>query len=280
MRSIVCTVSSITSPAGSVPGQTELRWYSCWRLAAFATASHTMNDRDTTSSVVLGLLLALGLTAGGWFVGRGLLVARASDRFVTVKGLAERDVPADLALWPIVFTVTGDDLVSLQEQVEASQAKILAFLDQQGFPAEERSVSAPRITDREAQGFVPQGGQRIERYVAEATVTVRTSRIEAAQQTMARSGELVRQGVALIRSYEYDTQYLFTALESIKPEMIAEATRDARRAAEQFAEDSGSEVGAIRSAQQGYFSIEDRDRFSPEHKKVRVVTTVEYFLED
>ena len=239
-----------------------------------------MNDRGYRSNVVPAVLLAVGLALGGWFVGRGLLVARSSDRFVTVKGLAEREVPANLALWPIVLTETANDLVTLQERVEASQAKIVAFLEQQGFPAEERSLGAPRITDREAQGFVPQGGQRIERYVAEATVTVRTANIDAARQAMARSGELVKQGVALIRSYEYDTQYLFTALEEIKPEMIAAATRDARRAAEQFAEDSGSEVGAIRSAQQGYFSIEDRDRFSPEHKKVRVVTTIEYFLED
>jgi hypothetical protein len=238
-----------------------------------------MADDAPRSNLLAGLLIAIGLAVGGWFVGHGLLVARASDRYVTVKGLAERDVPADLALWPIVFTETADDLVTLQDRVEKSQAKIVAFLDQQGFDAGERSQSAPRITDREAQGFA-QGGQRIERYVAEATVTVRTSRISSAQDAMARSGELVKQGVALIRSYEYDTQYLFTALEQIKPEMIAEATKDARSAAQQFAEDSGSKVGAIRSAQQGYFSIEDRDRFSPEQKKVRVVTTVEYFLED
>jgi hypothetical protein len=238
-----------------------------------------MADGPPRSNFLAGLLVAIGLAVGGWFVGHGLLVARSSDRYVTVKGLAERDVPADLALWPIVFTETADDLVTLQDRVEKSQAKIVAFLDQQGFDPGERSVSAPRITDREAQGFA-QSGQRIERYVAEATVTVRTSRIGSAQEAMARSGELVKQGVALIRSYEYDTQYLFTALESIKPEMIAEATKDARSAAQQFAEDSGSKVGAIRSAQQGYFSIEDRDRFSPEQKKVRVVTTVEYFLED
>src|SRR5688572_32740669 len=240
-----------------------------------------MNDRAYPSNLLPALLLAIGLAAGGWFVGHGLLVARASDRYVTVKGLAEREVAADLALWPIVFTVTADDLVSLQERVEASQAKIVAFLDQQAFDAGERSVGAPRITDREAQGFMREaGGARIERYVAEATVTVRTGRIESAREAMARSGELVKQGVALIRSYEYDTQYLFTALEEIKPEMIAEATQDARNAAQQFAEDSGSKVGAIRSAQQGYFSIEDRDRFSPEQKQVRVVTTIEYFLED
>jgi hypothetical protein len=238
-----------------------------------------MADRSTPILLPSALLIAVGLALGGWFVGRGLLVARSSDRFVTVKGLAEREVPANLALWPIVFTETSDDLVALQERVEASQAKILRFLGTQ-FPPTEVSVSAPRITDREVQGFMPPPGQRIERYVAEATVTVRTAQIDAARQAMARSGELVKQGVALIRSYEYDTQYLFTALEEIKPEMIAEATRDARSAAEQFAEDSGSKVGAIRSAQQGYFSIEDRDRFSPEHKQVRVVTTIEYFLEN
>jgi hypothetical protein len=232
------------------------------------------------SNFLPALLLAIGIALGGWYVGRGLLVARSSDRYVTVKGLAERDIPANLALWPIVFSETADDLVMLQERVEASQAKITTFLEQQGFPSDERSVGAPRITDRQAQGFVPQGGQPIERYVAEATVTVRTGRIQAAQQAMARSGDLVKQGVALIRSYDYDTQYLFTALDQIKPEMIAEATRDARHAAEQFAKDSGSKVGAIRSAQQGYFSIEDRDRFSPENKKVRVVTTIEYFLEE
>jgi hypothetical protein len=152
-----------------------------------------MADPAHRSHLLPAILVSVGLALGGWFVGRGLLVARASDRFVTVKGLSERDVPADLALWPIVFTVTADDLVTLQERVEASQAKILAFLDQQSFPAEERSEGAPRITDREAQGFVPQG-QRLERYVAESTVTVRTSRIDAAQQAMARSGELVKQG--------------------------------------------------------------------------------------
>jgi hypothetical protein len=122
-------------------------------------------------------------------------------------------------------------------------------------------------------------GVRLDRYVAEVTVTVRTDRIDVAKKSIERSGELVKQGVAVIRSYEYNTQYLYTDLEKIKPEMIAEATKDARRAAEQFANDSGSTVGAIRNAQQGLFAIEDRDQFSPEFKKVRVVTTVNYYLE-
>jgi hypothetical protein len=122
-------------------------------------------------------------------------------------------------------------------------------------------------------------GQPMDRYVAEATVMLRSGRIDDVRRAMQRSGELVKQGVALIRSYEQNTQYFYTNLDKIKPEMIAEATTDARRAAEQFAKDSGSRVGAIRNAQQGFFTVEDRDPFSPEFKKIRVVTTVQYFLE-
>ena len=121
-------------------------------------------------------------------------------------------------------------------------------------------------------------GGRLERYAAESTVIVRTPRIETVRDAIERSGALVGRGVALIRSYENTTQYLFTTLDEIKPEMIREATRDARRAAQQFAEDSGASVGGIRNAQQGYFSKTDRDKYSPEFKKVRVVTTVQYFL--
>jgi hypothetical protein len=235
-------------------------------------------ERRTSEFAILGVLLALGLSIGGYFVGYGLLKARSADRFVTVKGLSEREVPANLVLWPIVFTATADDLETLQRRIDDAASKIESFLGDE-FGTDEVSRSAPRVTDRQAQGMTDQYG-RLERYTAEATVTVRTGRIDAARLAMQRSGTLVKQGVALIRSYEYQTQYLFTDLDSVKPEMIAEATRDARRAAEQFAEDSGSRVGGIRNAQQGYFSVQDRDPFSPEHKTVRVVTTVQFFLVD
>jgi hypothetical protein len=233
-----------------------------------------MNGRLSLSVVSLAVAIALA----GWFVGDGLFRARASDRYVTVKGFAEREVPADLALWPIVFSVTADDLGTLQRRVDENRAAIRSFLSGT-FSEDEISSSAPRITDREAQGMLV-AGRPGPRYVAEAAVTVRTGKIDAVRDALARSGELVGRGVALIRSYEYATQYLFTGLETIKPEMIAGATRDARRAAEQFAQDSGSRVGAIRNAQQGLFSVEDRDAFSPEIKKVRIVTTIQFFLED
>ncbi len=237
-----------------------------------------MSERANGHVVAAGLLLAVGVAVGGYFVGHGLLAARSSDRYVTVRGLAEREVPANLVVWPITFTVTADDLSTLQRRSDESAARIAAFLAD-GFPREEISLSQPRVTDRQAQGMMNQGG-RLERFVSESTVTVRSERIDDVRAAMAGTGELVAQGVALIRSYENSTEYFFTALEAVKPEMIREATRDARSAAQQFAEDSGSRVGGIRTAQQGYFSIEDRDRFSPEHKKIRVVTTVQYYLVD
>lgn len=223
-------------------------------------------------------MLALGIVIAGYFVGDALVQARSSDRKVSVRGLAEREVPANLALWPIVFTVTSNDLGELQRKADAGVTTVREFLARD-FPPEQVSVSAPRVQDRDAQRS-NRDGAPLDRYAAEVAVTLRTDRIDAARKAIERTGELVKQGVPVMRSYEYNTQFLFTALETIKPEMIAEATRDARKAAEQFAKDSGSEVGAIRTAQQGLFSIADRDQFSPEIKTVRVVTTVEYYLGD
>ena len=224
---------------------------------------------------ILGVTLAVGIALGCAALGRSLTTMRTADRYVTVRGLAERDVAADLALWPIVFNATGEELGPLYGRLERDEERVRAFLAEQGFGAEDVSVSIPRVTDHTSYGGRPQGA----RYSAEVTVTLRSSDVERVRAAMQESGSLVRDGVALLRSYEYNPQFVFTQLESIKPDMIAEATVDARRAAEQFARDSGSRVGAIRSAQQGYFSVSDRDAFSPEFKKVRVVTTIEYFLE-
>lgn len=232
-----------------------------------------MNHSNTPAAVVL----AIGIALAGYLLGHALVESRSSERRVSVRGLSEREVPANLVLWPIVFSVTSNDLVDLQRQADAGVAKVRAFLGDT-FPAGQVSVSPSRVQDREAQGMAGDGRQ-LARYMAEVVVTVRTDRIDAARVAIERSGELVKQGVAVIRSYEYNTQYLYTELEKIKPGMIAEATKDARRAAEQFAQDSGSRVGAIRTAQQGLFSIEDRDQFSPQLKKVRVVTSVDYYLE-
>lgn len=239
----------------------------------------TTNDpsKSVTAAAVLGGCLAVGLLGAGAWVAKGVRDARAADRYVTVRGLCEREVAANLAMWPIGFGATGDELSALQDKMDASAKKITAFLEARGFTAQDLNASAPRVTDFEAQGYT--GSNRPpHRYAAEATITVRSVNVAGVIEGMKHSGELVRDGVALVNNY--GATYLYTELEKVKPEMIGLATKDARHAAEQFASDSGSRVGSIRNAQQGYFTIEDRDAFSPEWKKLRVVTTVEYFLEN
>lgn len=225
--------------------------------------------------VVAAAVLGVGIALGGWFAGDGYVRGRAADRHLTVRGLAEREVPADLAIWPITFAVTANDLGALHARLGTATEAVRAFLTTR-FPADEVRVSAPRVEDKGRYGWNP--AQQGERYVAEATVTLRTTTPGALHAAMQETSALVEQGVAL-QGYGGDTQWLFTGLDTLKPPMIAEATRDARRAAEELARDAGGSIGPIRQATQGYFSIEDRDPFSPEVKRVRVVTTVEYQLE-
>jgi len=206
----------------------------------------------------------------------GLLQFRDADRVVSVKGLAERTVEADLALWPINFTVMGDSLDALQGDIETQQDLIRSFLLLKGFEEGDLQLSMPKITDQHANLY----GSNMppQRYRAEVTVLVRTGDIERVKSGMQSVGDLVKSGVALTQSYEHQPQFIFTQLNAIKPEMIALATQEARAAADQFARDAGAEVGSIRRASQGYFSIEDVDPYTPETKKVRVVTSVDYIL--
>lgn len=227
-------------------------------------------------SVVAALLLALGLVGAGWLGAQGLARLRTQDRYVTVKGSAERIVDADLVVWPLPHTVGGNDLADVQSQLERNSETVRSFFQQAGFAPEEVVVSPPRLEDRWAYAY---GEQRPpERYRYSATVTLRTARVADALAALRRSGELVSRGVLLGEGGE--PEFAFTGLNDIKPELIAEATANARRSAEQFANDSGARLGGIRTANQGVVSIENRDQGSPQVKKVRVVTTVEYFLRD
>jgi hypothetical protein len=230
------------------------------------------------AAAILGVLLAIGLVLGGSYLKSAAVQWKAAERTVTVKGLAEREVRADLALWPLHFTVTGDALGEVQQRINAQAEIIRAFLGDAGFAPETVTLTSPEVTDRYANSY---GNQRPpSRYSAEATMLVRSDAIDAVKQAMPRVGELISQGVVLSPNYNYRTEFLFTGLEAIKPAMIAEATADAREAARQFAEDSGSRVGTIRSASQGYFSITDLDSYTPDIKRVRVVTTIDYALEE
>jgi len=240
-----------------------------------------MSSRSVViGAFVLGALLCAGLLGLGRSVTQGFLAARALERSVTVKGLSEREVPADVAIWPIRFSEAGDDLVALYASIEQNNARVVEFLKARGFGADEISTSAPSIVDREAQGYGRSDGPRF-RYTATSSLTVYSTRVEQVRETMNDLVELGKQGLALSQQdYEARTQFLFTGLNALKPEMIEEATRNAREVASRFAEDSESTLGKIRRASQGQFSIEDRDSNTPHVKKVRVVSTVEYYLSD
>lgn len=234
---------------------------------------------DTASNNFLaGLFVAAALVTGAWILGSALKDIRSYDRFVSVRGFAEREVPADLAYWPISYSAAGNDLQMIQQELDRSAEIIFAFLEKHGLSRSEVSVSAPRITDHHAYG-VSEQHRPANRFTAQNVLTVRTDKTKAVQSAMAEAGEMVSKGVVLIHSYEFQPRFEFTGLAGIKPEMIAQATQDARKAAQQFAHDSGSTVGTIRRASQGLFTINDRDPFTPEIKQVRVVTSVDYFLD-
>jgi hypothetical protein len=255
------------------------------------------NDHDTnlTGAAPLGLLLALGLIIGGWILGAQIKATRLSDRYVTVKGLVERKVKSDLAIWPLSYKEAGDDLASVYARTEADKQAILSFLDQQGIQSSEIELGVVRVVDTQANEYG--GNSRApKRFIVEQQVTVRPSRVDqvaaAAQKTMA----LLQKGIVLNSNPGQGLSYKFTGLNSIKPDMITEATRNARAAADRFASDSGSKVGSIRQANQGVFSILPADQGSGTGeggeagydnyaadtslmKNVRVVTTVQYYLE-
>ena len=235
-----------------------------------------MERQPAIPSLLTGIVLALGFIAGCWVLATALVEFKAMDRYVSVKGLAEREVPADLAMWPISYSAGADTLSDLDAGLAQSRTQVMAFLKEQGLGQADITTAAPRI---EENRYGSPDQRPVNRYTAQAVVTVRSSDITTIKKAMSAAGELVSRGVVLIQNYEYRPTFAFTKLNEIKPAMIAEATRNARSAARQFAEDSGSTVGGIRRATQGYFSLEDRDQYTPEIKKIRVVTSVDYFLE-
>jgi hypothetical protein len=236
-------------------------------------------ERNTLAAAVLGGLVGLGIAVAGFASAGAFERLRASQRYVTVKGLAEQEVDADVAIWPLTFKEAGDDLAELQRRVDAKREIVAAFLKETGFAQEEIQYAVPRIEDREAT-LQARDGARGPRYLEQATVTLATGKVAAVKKAMERSGQLVQRGVMLSHDWENRAQYLFRGLNAIKPGMIEQATVSAREAAAKFAKDSGSRLGKIRTASQGLFTVSDRDPSSPERKSVRVVTTVEYFLDD
>lgn len=239
-----------------------------------------MQINSKASAFILGAFFFLGSLAFGYILSGTAIELKEYERTVTVKGLAEREYEADIVIWPIQFTVASNHLEELYGSIEASTLKIKEFLELNGFSASEISLSSPAITDKSAQQYGNNAKAEF-RYSALQTVTVYSSKIEAAREIMGKLSELGKTGIVFTAgNYRSETEYLFTRLNEIKPGMIEEATRKAREVALKFAEDSESSLGKIKRASQGQFSINPRDKNNPHIKKVRVVSTVEYYLSD
>ena len=238
-------------------------------------------------AVLLGAvaIFAFGLTTSGYALGDGLMRSKmAEHRSVTVRGVSERNVTADLATWSVNFSHEGTELAPVQQSVEQQASAIRAFFKRSGFRAEEISdtdvtLSREQPHDRDGNPIGPQ------KLTVSRSIQLRTNDVMKARAAYARQAELLRDGVELSGT---SISYTFTGLNGLKPQMIAEATRNARESAEQFARDSGVDVGKIKSASQGYFSVGARDGEdcddcgssggSTPFQKVRVVTTVDYDL--
>jgi len=236
-------------------------------------------DRTIKAAIALGALVALGLAVMGLVLGASALRIKAYERVVSVKGLSEKEVPADVAVWPIRFTGANADLTELYAKLEADSAAIQAFLASKGFDKPEITLAAPTIVDKLAQSYG--GAERVQlRYTASQVITLYSSKIALVRSSQNDIAELGKKGIAFGGPEYQRTQFLFTRLNDLKPAMIEEATRKAREVAEKFAADSNSRLGRIKSANQGQFTVSDRDSNTPHIKNVRVVATVEYYLSD
>lgn len=229
---------------------------------------------------VEAIILSIGLLLLGVFIERGFSEFAGRDRSVNVKGLAEMEVPADKVTWPLVYKSLGNDLNALYEEIKRSSRTITEFLKEKGLTDKEISINAPVIVDMKAERYGNNQDSPY-RYNVTTVITVTSNKVDLVRGLITEQGELLKRGIAITTGdYQYNIQYEYTGLNTIKPQMIEEATKNARQAAEKFAKDSESTLGKIRHANQGQFSISDRDPNTPHIKKVRVVTTIDYSLED
>lgn len=224
-------------------------------------------------------LLAIGLIILGTQIQKGINNFVEKDRIVTVKGLAEMEVPANKVTWPLMYKEVGNDLTALYNRINATNTAIVEFLKKKGITEEEISINAPEIIDMQAERYV--GENKTYRYNVTTIITVTSAKVDLVRSLISEQSELLKQGIAITGGdYRYQIQYDYTSLNEIKPKMIEEATKNAREAALKFAKDSDSELGKIRRASQGQFSIDNRDANTPYIKRIRVVTTIDYLLED
>ena len=230
---------------------------------------------------IQAIVFSIALVIAGYFVGNMHENGIRANRHVEVKGLSEREVKADLAVWPIQITLTGNDLKLLKNDIETQKTQVQQFFLDQGFERDELSMGSTNIEDARAQMYGGNMQNREYRYVVKSEFTVRTENIDRLQTALAESLTLISKGILIGSKNTWrPIEFIYTKLNDIKPSMIEEATKNAREVAEKFALDSNSKVGKIKTARQGLFTINDRDENSPHIKIVRVVSTIDYFLED
>lgn len=243
---------------------------------------------NKTQSIGLALsiiILGAAIFFAGGQINQGLKNFRSFDRSVTMKGLAQRDVVADLAIWPISYTETGNELTPLQDLMDARGKAVVAFLKQNGIADDEIELKDVQVQDLLAQSY-RQNNASDNRYILTQSYLVRTDKIEAVSNAAKKLGDLIRQGVVFSQNGSTMPTYLYTKLNDVKPEMIAEATQNGRDAAKEFAQNSGQKVGGIKYASQGVFQILPRDETytvpesQQKDKTVRVVATIQFYLED
>jgi hypothetical protein len=227
-----------------------------------------------------GLFIMIGLIVLGMMMPRAVDRFRSFDRTVNVKGLCEREVKADKVIWPVVYRVMANDVQTVYDQTDRNNAEIISFLKSGGINESEITVSVPEISDKYATEYG--SNDRAFRYIAKNVITVCTSDVGAVLALMARQSDLLKKGIVTGGSNQWENpvEFKYEGLNEIKPEMIEDATRNTREAAQKFAKDSDSRLGKIKSATQGTFTIENRDSNTPYIKKVRVVTSVTYYLKN
>ena len=227
-----------------------------------------------------GLFIMVGLIVLGVMMPRAVDRYRSFDRTVNVKGLCEKEVKADKVIWPVVYKVMANDIQSVYDQTDGNNAVIIDFLKSGGIDSSEITVSVPEISDKYASEYG--SNDRAFRYIAKSVIIVCTSDVDKVLALMSRQSELLKKGIVTAggNQWENPVEFKYEGLNGIKPEMIEEATRNAREAAQKFAKDSDSRLGKIKTANQGTFTIENRDSNTPYIKKVRVVTSVTYYLKN
>ncbi|MCI5814371.1 MAG: SIMPL domain-containing protein [Bacteroidales bacterium] len=224
-------------------------------------------------------IMAIAIVVLGLCIKWGIDDFANKDRKVTVKGLAEKEVEADKVTWPILSKEMGNNLPELYNLIAVKQAKIKKFLVDAGIKETEISVNASKVIDMNADQY--SNNTRPYRYIITSIITVTSANVKLVRSIIARQGELLKQGIAIVGGdYENPTVYEYVSFTSMKPKMMEEAISNAEKTAQQFAENSHSKLNKIVSADQGQFSIENRDQNTPWIKKVRVVTTVTYSLKD